>query len=90
MTMGLYEIFLQPFVEFGFMRRALVACVALALGSAPMGTLLVLRRMSLMGDAMAHAVLPGAAISSVVRGTTLSRHCARYVSSAASDWLSNV
>ena len=52
MTMGLYEIFLQPFVEFGFMRRALVACVALALGSAPMGTLLVLRRMSLMGDAM--------------------------------------
>ena len=60
MTMGLYEIFLQPFVEFGFMRRTLVGYVALALGSAPMGTLLVLRRMSLMGDAMAHAVLPGA------------------------------
>jgi zinc/manganese transport system permease protein len=68
MTMGLYEIFLQPFVEFGFMRRALVACVALALGSAPMGTLLVLRRMSLMGDAMAHAVLPGAAIGFALAG----------------------
>ena len=69
--MGLYEIFLQPFVEFGFMRRALVACVALALGSAPMGTLLVLRRMSLMGDAMAHAVLPGAAIGFALAGFSL-------------------
>ena len=50
-----------PFVEFGFMRRALVATLALSLGSAPIGCILVLRRMSLVGDAMAHAVLPGAA-----------------------------
>jgi len=49
-----------PFVEFPFMRRALVATWALSLGSAPIGCLLVLRRMSLVGDAMAHAVLPGA------------------------------
>ena len=42
-AVDLYELFIQPFAEFGFMRRALVACVALALGSAPMGTLLVLR-----------------------------------------------
>jgi zinc/manganese transport system permease protein len=44
---------------------------ALALGSAPMGTLLVLRRMSLMGDAMAHAVLPGAAIGFALAGFSL-------------------
>ena len=69
--MGLYELFIQPFAEFGFMRRALVACVALALGSAPMGTLLVLRRMSLMGDTMAHAVLPGAAIGFALAGFSL-------------------
>jgi len=68
---GLYELFIQPFAEFGFMRRALVACVALALGSAPMGTLLVLRRMSLMGDTMAHAVLPGAAIGFALAGFSL-------------------
>ena len=49
--MSPYELLVQPFVEFGFMRRALVACSALALGSAPIGTLLVLRRMSLAGDA---------------------------------------
>ncbi len=69
--MTLYELLIQPFAEFGFMRRALVACVALALGSAPMGTLLVLRRMSLMGDTMAHAVLPGAAIGFALAGFSL-------------------
>lgn len=69
--MDLYELLIQPFAEFGFMRRALVACAALALGSAPMGTLLVLRRMSLMGDAMAHAVLPGAAIGFALAGFSL-------------------
>ncbi len=63
--------FLQPFAEFGFMRRALVATLALSLGSAPMGTLLVLRRMSLMGDAMAHALLPGAAVGFAVAGFSL-------------------
>jgi len=61
----------QPFAEFGFMRRALVACLALGLGSAPVGTLLVLRRMSLVGDAMAHALLPGAAIGFAVAGFSL-------------------
>ncbi|MGF7161116.1 zinc/manganese transport system permease protein [Rhodoligotrophos appendicifer] len=60
-----------PFVEYGFMRRALVGCVALSLGSAPVGVLLVLRRMSLVGDAMAHAILPGAAIGFLVAGLSL-------------------
>jgi zinc/manganese transport system permease protein len=66
----LVELF-QPFVEFGFMRRALVACAALALGSAPVGLLLIMRRMSLMGDAMAHALLPGAAVGFAVAGLSL-------------------
>ncbi len=61
----------QPFAEFAFMRRALVATLALALGSAPIGCLLVLRRMSLMGDAMAHAVLPGAAAGFLLAGLSL-------------------
>lgn len=68
----LYQILWGPFVEFGFMRRALVACFALALGSGPIGILLVLRRMSLMGDAMAHAILPGAAIGFLIAGFSLS------------------
>jgi zinc/manganese transport system permease protein len=66
--MTLYSTFIGPFVEYGFMRRALVACLALGLGSAPIGVLLMLRRMSLMGDAMSHAILPGAAIGFLIAG----------------------
>src|SRR4051794_5973361 len=51
-----------PFAEFAFMRRALAGCLALSLGGAPVGVILMLRRMSLTGDAMAHAILPGAAV----------------------------
>ncbi|MCL6263145.1 metal ABC transporter permease [Craterilacuibacter sp. RT1T] len=67
----IYDFAFAPFVEFSFMRRALVACIALALGSAPIGLLLVMRRMSLMGDAMSHAVLPGAAIGFMLAGLSL-------------------
>lgn len=53
------------------MRHALVACLALALGCGPVGVLLVLRRMSLVGDALSHAVLPGAALGFLVSGLSL-------------------
>ncbi|ALZ84814.1 MULTISPECIES: metal ABC transporter permease [Pseudomonas] len=69
--MTLYQLLFEPFVEFGFMRRALVACLALALGAGPVGVLLMLRRMSLVGDAMSHAVLPGAALGFMVAGLSL-------------------
>jgi zinc/manganese transport system permease protein len=65
------DTWLHPFAEFAFMRRALVATLALALGSAPIGCLLVLRRMSLVGDAMSHAVLPGAAAGFLLAGMSL-------------------
>lgn len=58
----------QPFVEFDFMRQALLGIVCLALGTAPLGVLLQLRRMSLMGDAISHAVLPGVAVGYLVAG----------------------
>jgi zinc/manganese transport system permease protein len=66
--MTLYSIVVAPFVDYGFMRRALVASLALGLGSGPVGVLLLLRRMSLVGDAMSHAVLPGAAIGFLIAG----------------------
>jgi zinc/manganese transport system permease protein len=67
----LQDWLIAPFAEFGFMRRALVGVVALSLGAGPVGVFLMLRRMSLAGDAMAHAILPGAAIGYLVAGLSL-------------------
>jgi zinc/manganese transport system permease protein len=67
----LFTFLLAPFQDFTFMRHALVACIALALGCAPVGVLLVLKRMSLVGDALSHAVLPGVAVGFLVSGLSL-------------------
>ena len=69
--MSLHELLLAPFLDYGFMRRALVATLALAMGCGPIGVVLVLRRMSLTGDALAHAILPGAAIGFLLAGLSL-------------------
>ncbi len=65
------DFFITPFTDYVFLRRALMACMALALGCGPVGVLLVLRRMSLMGDALAHAILPGAALGFLFGGLSL-------------------
>jgi zinc/manganese transport system permease protein len=70
-TGGLAALLFEPFAGFAFMRRALAGCLALSLGAAPVGVILMLRRMSLTGDAMAHAILPGAAIGYLVAGMSL-------------------
>jgi zinc/manganese transport system permease protein len=62
---------LAPFLEFGFMRRALAGCLALSVSAPPVGVFLMLRRMSLMSDAMSHAILPGAAAGFLVAGLSL-------------------
>ena len=67
----LHAVLIAPLADYGFMRRALVACLALGLSCGPVGTLLVLRRMSLVGDAMAHALLPGAALGFIGAGFSL-------------------
>ena len=67
----LYALLIAPFTEFDFMRRALVGASVLALSAAPIGVFLMLRRMSLVGDAMAHAILPGAALGYLVAGLSL-------------------
>lgn len=69
--MSLNELLLSPLTDFSFMRRAVAGCVALSTGCAPIGVLLVLRRLSLMGDALSHAVLPGAAVGFILGGFAL-------------------
>ena len=65
------DLVFGPFLEFAFMRRALVGCFALSLSAPPIGVFLMLRRMSLMTEAMSHAILPGAAIGFLVAGLSL-------------------
>ena len=67
----IYEYLIAPFADFGFMRRALVASLALSVGGSAIGVFLILRRMSLMGDALAHALLPGAALGFLLGGLSL-------------------
>ena len=69
--MQLYTWLIEPFTEFDFMRYALASVVFLALSAAPMGVFLMMRRMSLVGDALGHAVLPGAAIGYMFAGLSL-------------------
>jgi zinc/manganese transport system permease protein len=66
-----YDLLIAPFAEYRFMQRALIATLALAFGAAPIGVFLMLRRMSLIGDAMAHAILPGAAVGFLIAGLSL-------------------
>src|SRR6202022_868127 len=61
----------DPFASFGFMRIALVGCVALALANGPIGTLLLMRRESLDGNVLSHAVMPGAALGFLYAGYSL-------------------
>lgn len=67
----MYDLLISPFAEFEFMRRALVGACVLVVGAAPIGVFLMLRRMSLVGDAMAHAILPGAAVGFLLSGLNI-------------------
>lgn len=67
----IFDLFVEPFYAFGFMRRALLGCLAICLGATPFGLFLMLRRMSLSGDAMAHAILPGAAVGFLFAGLSV-------------------
>jgi len=69
--MSLWSTLVAPFSEYAFMRSALVACMALAVASGPLGTLLLLRRMGLVGDVLSHAVMPGAAVGFALAGSAL-------------------
>lgn len=65
------DLLYAPFVEFAFMRRALAGAIILAISAGPVGVFLMFRRMSLAGDAMSHAILPGAAAGFLVSGLAI-------------------
>lgn len=64
----MWDLAIAPFAEFAFLQRALAGALMLSLSACPVGVFLMLRRMSLTGDAMAHAILPGAAAGFLIYG----------------------
>jgi zinc/manganese transport system permease protein len=66
-----FDTFIAPFADHAFMRNALSGCVLLSLSAPPIGVFLTLRRMSLIGDAMSHAVFPGVALGFLMFGSSL-------------------
>ncbi len=64
------KLLIDPFAD-PAIRQSLAAIVALSIGAGPVGVFLMLRRMSLVGDAMSHAILPGAAIGFLIAGLNI-------------------
>jgi len=67
----LHDALTAPLAEPDAMRRALAAMFALSLSAATLGLILMLRRMSLIGDALSHAILPGVAIGFLIAGASV-------------------
>ena len=68
---NMIDFFINPFIDYAFMRRAFIGGLVICVGAIPVGIFMTLRRMSLTGDAMAHAILPGAAIAYLISGLSL-------------------
>lgn len=68
---NLYNILVAPFWDYDFMQKAWVALLLLCLSTPIVGVFLVLRRMSLSGDAISHAILPGAALGFLLCGLSV-------------------
>lgn len=56
------QIFIAP-LRYEFMQRALLAALLVGIISAIVGCYIIVRRLALLGDAIAHAVLPGVALA---------------------------
>jgi manganese/iron transport system permease protein len=61
------DLFVSP-MSYAFMQRGMIEVLMVGILCALMGTYVVLRSMAFLGDAMAHAVLPGVAIAYLIGG----------------------
>jgi manganese transport system permease protein len=65
--MGVSAFLLEPF-RHDFMQRAFLGCVLIGFTNGVLSTFIVLRRLALMADAMAHSLLPGLALALILFG----------------------
>ncbi|MBI1954544.1 MAG: metal ABC transporter permease [Proteobacteria bacterium] len=64
----MYDFFIEPFIQYGFLKRALLSSLFLSISAGPLGVFLILRRLSLLGDSLSHGILPGLAIAFLLYG----------------------
>ena len=60
------ERFIEGLMEYHFLQNALMTAIVIGVVSGAVGCFIILRSMSLMGDAISHAVLPGVALSFIL------------------------
>ena len=58
--------FIDGLYSFHFLQNALITAIVIGIVAGAVGCFIVLRGMSLMGDAISHAVLPGVALSFIL------------------------
>lgn len=66
-----FSYILDPFLNYAFMQKALFACFFIVLSGTPLGVFIVLKRNSLMGEALSHGIMPGIAVSYVIWGMNI-------------------
>ncbi|MDP3371830.1 MAG: metal ABC transporter permease [Candidatus Paracaedibacteraceae bacterium] len=67
----IHNSLIAPITDFVFMQRALSACLTLSIVCPILGVILLLKRMSLMGEALSHGILPGIAVAFFIWGVWL-------------------
>ena len=68
--MNLYNLLVEP-MQYSFMQRSLIVAVLVGLLCAIVGSYLMVQRLSLLGDAISHSVMPGLAIAFSVEAPML-------------------
>jgi len=64
--MQMFSEFIDGLLNFHFLQNALITALVVGIVGGAVGCFIILRGMSLMGDAISHAVLPGVAISFIL------------------------
>lgn len=62
----MFSEFIDGLLNFHFLQNALITALVVGIVGGAVGCFIILRGMSLMGDAISHAVLPGVAISFIL------------------------
>ncbi len=67
----MYSVFIEPFVSNANLQNILIAGIFLSLSGGPIGLFLIMKRLSLVADALSHGILPGIAVAFLLSGASI-------------------